>query len=113
MNINAHDIPHDGYWTVAGQVFSYPLVTVFAADQAAADAIAGPDARNGGAYLATAMDSAEASNRLGTWGRPDLAAQILRGDQPPPRMANGQTPDEGYAEEQADYEQADYEPGEE
>lgn len=28
------------------------------------------------------------------------------------RMVNGQTRDEGYADEQADYQQADYEPGE-
>jgi hypothetical protein len=78
--VDATQIPCNGYWRRAGQVFTYPLVTVFAASKAEADQVAGPEALNGGAYLAVAMDSAEASNRLGLWGRPDLAAAIRRGE---------------------------------
>jgi hypothetical protein len=74
------EIPHDGYWQVAGQVFAYPLVTVFAANKTAADLIAGPDALDGWLYARVAIDSALASSRLGIWGRPDLAEQMLRGD---------------------------------
>jgi hypothetical protein len=80
MITSAYEIPHDGYWRVAGQVFQYPLMTVFAGNQTEADKIAGPDADDPLLVNFTAMDSAEASSRLGIWGRPDLLAQITRGD---------------------------------
>jgi hypothetical protein len=78
MTFRATDIPHDGYWRTAGQVFGYPLVTVFAASQAEADAIAGPVVPSD--VQAVLMDSIEAQIRLGTFGHPDLAAKIMRGD---------------------------------
>jgi hypothetical protein len=63
-----------------GQVFMYPLIAVFAPDKAAADIIAGEGRLDGRAYNELAIDSAEAQNRLGIWGRPELAAKIQRGD---------------------------------
>jgi hypothetical protein len=83
MITSAYDIPRDGYWRTAGQVFQYPMVTVFAATKAEADVIAGPEHRVGTydqlALSHLALDSAEASSRLGIWGRPDLAAAMMRG----------------------------------
>jgi hypothetical protein len=77
-------IPWGGYWKRAGQVFQYPMVTVFAATKAEADEIAGPEHRvmtyDQVAYCEAMLDSAEASSRLGIWGRPDLAAVMMRGD---------------------------------
>jgi hypothetical protein len=76
-------LPFDGeYWRIAGTPFSYPLITVFAPDKATADIIAGSwhSRRAQLAYCELAMDSAEAQNRLGIFGRPDLAAQMRRGD---------------------------------
>jgi hypothetical protein len=80
MITSAYDIPHDGYWRTAGSVFQYPLVTVFAATKVEADRTAGPEAFDGHAYVNLCIDSAEASSRLGIWGRPDLFAAMLRGD---------------------------------
>jgi hypothetical protein len=77
---SAYDIPHDGYWTRAGQVFQFPLVTVFAATRAEADRVAGPEAFDGYWHVNLCIDSAEASSRLGIWGRPDLLAVMMRGD---------------------------------
>lgn len=73
-------IPHDGYWRIAGQIWFYPLVTVFAKSKAEADIIAGPDRLDGTLYFLTAMDSTDAAGRLGLWARPDLAAKMMRGD---------------------------------
>jgi hypothetical protein len=86
MITSAYDIPHDGYWRTAGQVFQYPMVTVFAATKAEADAIAGPEhmvqTYDQLSYALAMLDSAQASSRLGIWGRPDLFAVMLCGDQP-------------------------------
>jgi hypothetical protein len=86
MITSASDIPRNGYWRTAGQVFTYPLATVFAATRAEADEIAGFDncveTYDQAAFCHLALDSAEASNRLGIWGRPDLAAVMMRGDSP-------------------------------
>jgi hypothetical protein len=83
---SAYHIPRDGYWRTAGQVFQYPLLTVFAASAAEADAIAGLEYGFGTydniAAVHLALDSAQASSRLGIWGRPDLFAVMLRGDTP-------------------------------
>ena len=79
-----NSIPHDGYWQVAGQVFQYPMVTVFARDKAEADKIAGPEhmvaTYDQLAYVYLALDCAEAIHRLGMWGRPDLVTQMEKGD---------------------------------
>ena len=80
MTTSASDIPWDGYWKHAGQVFRYPLVTVFAVSKAEADRIAGPEAFDGAWYVNLCIDSAEASSRLGIWGQPDLLAAMMRGD---------------------------------
>jgi len=74
------EIPPDGYWKTAGQVFSFPMVTVFAANAKAARAIAGEVRDDEKTQLEAAMDSAIALSRLGLWGRPDLAAAMMRGD---------------------------------
>jgi hypothetical protein len=84
MITSAYDIPHDGYWRTAGSVFQYPMVTVFAATKAEADATAGAEHRvetyDQVGYASAMLDSAQASSRLGVWGRPDLFAAMLRGD---------------------------------
>lgn len=86
MITSASDIPFDGYWKTAGQVFTYPMVTVFARTAAEADEIAGPEHRvatyDNIAAVHLALDSAEAQHRLGVFG--DVAAQdaMMRGDSP-------------------------------
>lgn len=80
MITSAYDIPFDGHWRWAGGVFQYPLVTVFAASQAQADLIAAPTDRDVRTAIEVGMDAAEASLRLGHWGRPDLDALMRRGD---------------------------------
>jgi hypothetical protein len=71
-------IPRTAY--APDSVWAYPLVTVFAPDKATADAIAGPGRLDGVAFFYAAMDSVEAQQRLGIFGRPDLAAKVERGD---------------------------------
>lgn len=86
MITSAYDIPRDGYSRTAGSVFQYPTLTVFAASKAEADEIAGPEHHvmtyDQLAYAFAMLDSAQASSRLGIWGRPDLFAVMLRGDTP-------------------------------
>jgi hypothetical protein len=84
MITSASGIPWDGYWRTAGQVFSYPLATVFARTREEADAIAGPGIQvktyDQLAFGHLMLDSAEAQSRLGLWGRPDLHDDMMRGD---------------------------------
>lgn len=65
MITSASDIPHDGYWRRAGQVFTYPLATVFAANKAEADRTAGPEicveTYDQAAFCHLALDSAATS----------------------------------------------------
>jgi hypothetical protein len=86
MTFKASEIPFESYWrylreeTPGVSLFSFPRVTVFASSKAEADEIAGPDAHDGVLAVDTGLDSAEASSRLGIWGRPDLDAKMRRGD---------------------------------
>jgi hypothetical protein len=86
MITSAYDIPWDGYWKTAGQVFTYPLATVFAATRAEADEIAVPEIRvetyDQRSFCDLALDSTEAQIRLGIFGRPDLRDAVMRGDRP-------------------------------
>ncbi len=86
MITSAYDIPWDGYWKLAGQVFQFPMVTVFASTKAEADEIAGPEHHvmtyDQVAYCELMIDSAQAQNRLGIFGRPDLQDAVMRGDRP-------------------------------
>lgn len=86
MLTSASDIPWDGHWKHAGQVFAYPMVTVFAATGAEADEIAGPEHRvetyDQAALCHLLIDSAQAQIRLGIFGRPDLADAVMHGDTP-------------------------------
>lgn len=90
MTFRASAIPHNSYWRYLRcqgkqvSVFGLPLVSVFAATRAEADEIAGPEnaaaTYDQASYVYACIDSAEAANRLGVFGRPDLAAKMERGD---------------------------------
>jgi hypothetical protein len=81
---SAYDIPYDGYWKRAGQVFSYPMLTVFAATAEEAGEIAGPEHRvqtyDQVAYCELMLDSADAQVRLGIFGNPAAQDAVMRGD---------------------------------
>jgi hypothetical protein len=90
MTFKASEIPFESYWAHLREeqpgisIYSYPLASVFASSRAEADATAGPEnaveTYDQRAYFHLGLDSTEASIRLGTFGRPDLDAQMRRGD---------------------------------
>lgn len=81
MITSSYDIPADGYWTWAGGVFSFPLMTVFAGDGDTAREIAGEEAYpNRNDLVFTTIEAAQAWERLGSFSRPGLVAEIMRGD---------------------------------
>lgn len=61
-------------------LYSYPLMDVWAPSKLDADNVAQPTDEDGLAQAYLALDSAEAQIRLGVFGEPELRAKMERGD---------------------------------